>query len=65
MISILSPQNAISFLRLSKSCLIKSHALINLSKVQPSRNLFKSKNATTFVDIIGVEVEQSKNRFRL
>lgn len=54
-----SPQNATSRLLCSNSDLITSKASTNWSKVQPSLNLLSNKKATTLVDMIGVDTEQS------
>lgn len=43
----------------SSSSRIDSNASTNLSNVQPSLNLFNSKNATTLVDMIGVDLDES------
>jgi len=61
MISILSPQNATFLLLNSISSYIELNASTNLSSVQPSLNLFNSKNATTLVDMIGVDLDASEN----
>jgi hypothetical protein len=61
MISILSPQNATFLLLNSISSYIELNASTNLSSVQPSLNLFNSKNATTLVDMIGVDLDASES----
>lgn len=63
-ISIFSPQNAISILLNSSSNRIDSNASINLSNVQPSLNLFNNKNATTLVDMIGVDWDESESGYK-
>lgn len=62
MISMLFPQNATSFF-INNSFRIKSNAWTNLSNVQPSLNIFNSKNATTLVDIIGVDLDESESDY--
>jgi len=61
MISILSPQNATFLLLNSISSHIVLNASTNLSSVQPSLNLFNNKNATTLVDMIGVDLDASES----